>query len=866
MFVPAFYSVFFDIAVLGVALTARVMSTSFSLPITCSEEQRYQLEVLLLTNVFLWVLITLVDIIVAISALTTNMFEGNSRMPRLIYARISLTVVVIIVSSVTTAWIFRSLKSACFDVDDDTRLLDNVSVALIVCGWLHVFFALSFLYLSFSLGGNTTHVQWTKRFRCLCFCCYKEDGESDILGSIAKIFTEFFNVEGIHVVPSDIFVGMALIEASQKRRKKAGEAFYQSEGSDRWIGGAYEPPNLSPLIASAGAEEKQLKVPFELRLTKLSPNLGLQAARGEQPALMREDWLRIAEAKHFARYANGAYGWMLYTFDHMSCLFKCSICDCGCGSPPTQHVASGCCGGCGCHWSHNAFLLTTGLRAEDVLFVHLISEVGSPVYYIAVDREKRALVIAVRGTLSISDAITDMYARVGPLDAYGYPGHYTHAGILANAVHLRKDILSRGIVAKFLASHPDYYIQLVGHSLGAGTSAVLTLILKDDFPGVVRRCVCMAPPLAVDPVLAQSAAVRHMITTIIYDHDIIPQLGLRNLFQMKTNMVSLFNHAAPRKWQIMRASFARQHSKMFMADVTSEDLLRAYQLSVASPHSGGKLTIKGGSDVHGIASPTVTSPPSASSASSPPPMSSPSTGSPASTATPPSASSIVNVTAFADESSGDGYTAIGITIHEDAKRVSVEQKIAMVDTISLGKSSSASELHDFERDLQPMSHCGRIYHMVPRRRHNDGICGCCADQLTCTIYPASPAMFQEIVIASSMFSDHLPRHYTMDEVDLPHDVDLTSPMSPASAAAMNPFIISLDQPNTTAAAVAAAVTTTTITLSSSSSSSSLSLVSPAAPAASVPSPLTAMPVASPTRSMLSSAPIAVAAVSDYNTF
>jgi hypothetical protein len=48
------------------------------------------------------------------------------------------------------------------------------------------------------------------------------------------MFTEFFNIDGIHVVPSDIFVGMALIEASQKRRKKAGEAFYQSEGSDRW--------------------------------------------------------------------------------------------------------------------------------------------------------------------------------------------------------------------------------------------------------------------------------------------------------------------------------------------------------------------------------------------------------------------------------------------------------------------------------------------------------------------------------------------------------------------------------------------------------------------------------------------------------
>jgi hypothetical protein len=29
-----------------------------------------------------------------------------------------------------------------------------------------------------------------------------------------------------------------------------------------------------------------------------------------------------------------------------------------------------------------------GLRADDVLFVHLLNDVGNPVYYIAVDREK----------------------------------------------------------------------------------------------------------------------------------------------------------------------------------------------------------------------------------------------------------------------------------------------------------------------------------------------------------------------------------------------------------------------------------------------------------------------------------------------
>jgi hypothetical protein len=43
-----------------------------------------------------------------------------------------------------------------------------------------------------------------------------------------------------------------------------------------------------------------------------------------------------------------------------------------------------------------------------------------------------------------------------------------------------------GIVGQFLASHPDYYIQIAGHSLGAGTSAILALIMKDDFPVIIR--------------------------------------------------------------------------------------------------------------------------------------------------------------------------------------------------------------------------------------------------------------------------------------------------------------------------------------------------------------------------------------------
>jgi hypothetical protein len=60
-----------------------------------------------------------------------------------------------------------------------------------------------------------------------------------------------------------------------------------------------------------------------------------------------------------------------------------------------------------------------------------------------------------------------------------------------------------------------------------------------------------------------------------------------------------------------------------------------------------------------------------------------------------------------------------------------------------------------------------------------------------------------------MFADHLPRHYTMDEIDLPHDVDLTptnasapTTSTPAGAHSSTqladaPSFVSLQAPSTT---------------------------------------------------------------------
>jgi hypothetical protein len=162
--------------------------------------------------------------------------------------------------------------------------------------------------------------------------------------------------------------------------------------------------------------------------------------------------------------------------------------------------------------------------------------------------------------------------------------------------------------------------------------------------------------------------------------DIIPQLGLRNLFQMKNHMVSLYHHAAPRKWQIMRAAFARQHSKMFMEGVTHNDLLRVLQESTLAPTPPP---------------PTPTPNPSTTSITSPS-SSLPDDGVPLTSVVGSIASPTVTTAPTPTAGIVGSSIDISIAIQTETKESDIlspaairEQRTALVDT-TLGKSSSAS--------------------------------------------------------------------------------------------------------------------------------------------------------------------------------
>ncbi|KAL8491989.1 hypothetical protein ACS0TY_023549 [Phlomoides rotata] len=68
---------------------------------------------------------------------------------------------------------------------------------------------------------------------------------------------------------------------------------------------------------------------------------------------------------------------------------------------------------------------------------------------------------------------------------------YAHCGMVAGARWIAK--LSSPTLLKAVEQYPDYEVKVVGHSLGGGTAALLTYILREQMEFSAATCVTFAP-------------------------------------------------------------------------------------------------------------------------------------------------------------------------------------------------------------------------------------------------------------------------------------------------------------------------------------------------------------------------------------
>lgn len=138
------------------------------------------------------------------------------------------------------------------------------------------------------------------------------------------------------------------------------------------------------------------------------------------------------------------------------------------------------------------------MTEAEVIYTTFHVDVGETPFFVAVDYTKERIVVSIRGTLSMKDVLTDLNAEgeVLPLEPRR-DDWVGHKGMVQAAVYIKNKLEDENLIQRAqqhnLERKTDTFgLVIVGHSLGAGTAAILSILLKPQHPSLL--CYSYSPP------------------------------------------------------------------------------------------------------------------------------------------------------------------------------------------------------------------------------------------------------------------------------------------------------------------------------------------------------------------------------------
>ena len=184
--------------------------------------------------------------------------------------------------------------------------------------------------------------------------------------------------------------------------------------------------------------------------------------------------------------------------------------------------------------SRESLVRDAGLAEEDILMFDPTTELRRPAHLLLRDRASPGrLIWAFRGTTDLNDIILDAAATTAR-----YCGGHAHWGMIESARWFARERLPE--VRRLLDAHGCTRLQLVGHSLGAGTAALLAHVARNDpdarrlLRGIDVTAFGIATPAVLSADLADGC--KDYVTSVVLLHDIVPRFGIHSVFRMKDEM------------------------------------------------------------------------------------------------------------------------------------------------------------------------------------------------------------------------------------------------------------------------------------------------------------------------------------------
>ncbi|XP_060260281.1 diacylglycerol lipase-alpha isoform X1 [Ovis aries] len=363
---------------------------------------------------------------------------------------------------------------------------------------------------------------WSRRLKVFLCCTRTKDSQSDAYSEIAYLFAEFFR--DLDIVPSDIIAGLVLLRQRQRAKRNA----------------VLDEANNDILAFLSG-----------MPVTRNTKYLDLKSSH---------EMLRYKEVCYYMLFALAAYGWPMYLMRKPACGLcqlarSCSCCLC----PARPRFAPGvtieednCCG-CNAIAIRRHFL-DENMTAVDIVYTSCHDAVYETPFYVAVDHDKKKVVISIRGTLSPKDALTDLTGDAERLPVEGHHGTWLgHKGMVLSAEYIKKKleqemVLSQAFGRDLGRGTKHYGLIVVGHSLGAGTAAILSFLLRPQYPTL--KCFAYSPPggLLSEDAMEYS---KEFVTAVVLGKDLVPRIGLSQLEGFRRQLLDVLQRSTKPKWRII---------------------------------------------------------------------------------------------------------------------------------------------------------------------------------------------------------------------------------------------------------------------------------------------------------------------------
>ena len=177
--------------------------------------------------------------------------------------------------------------------------------------------------------------------------------------------------------------------------------------------------------------------------------------------------------------------------------------------------------------------LYLGIKAEDIAYSQLKSQRYLPAHAIILNTEEKVVILSIRGTMSVFDCLSDL---TGDYTTYDYTCTETgevistglvHSGIMTCARNLSAEVKTK--ILQLLNQNPDFSLVIVGHSLGAGATALLALYWLSD-PEIMQKgfiALAYAPPAVVSSEL--NRYLKNFLFSCSFGSDIVCRMSFGSL-------------------------------------------------------------------------------------------------------------------------------------------------------------------------------------------------------------------------------------------------------------------------------------------------------------------------------------------------